>query len=70
MNFILNYFYNLHKLSDTLISKVTDGILEEVTAWQNRGLDSVYPIMYLDCIHVKARDNHVIINKAVYLAIG
>jgi len=58
------------KVSSELISKVTDGILEEVTAWQNRGLDSVYPIMYLDCIHVKARDNHVIINKAVYLAIG
>ncbi|MFU7500559.1 MAG: transposase, partial [Candidatus Tisiphia sp.] len=58
------------KVSSELISKVTDGILEEVTAWQNRALDSVYPIMYLDCIHVKARDNHVIINKAVYLAIG
>nr|WP_095568348.1 IS256 family transposase [Rickettsia sp. MEAM1 (Bemisia tabaci)] len=58
------------KVSSELISKVTDGILEEVTAWQNRALDNVYPIMYLDCIHVKARDNHVIINKAVYLAIG
>ncbi|MFP3012222.1 MAG: IS256 family transposase, partial [Rickettsia sp.] len=58
------------KVSSELISKVTDGILEEVTAWQNRALDNIYPIMYLDCIHVKARDNHVIINKAVYLAIG
>ena len=37
---------------------------------ENRCLDSVYPILYLDCIHVKARDNHTIINKAVYLAIG
>lgn len=46
------------KVSSELISKVTDGILEEVTAWQNRALDNVYPIMYLDCIHVKARDNH------------
>lgn len=58
------------KVSSELISKVTDGILEEATAWQNRALDNIYPIMYLDCIHVKARDNHVIINKAVYLAIG
>lgn len=58
------------KVSSELISKVTDGILDEVTAWQNRALDSVYPILYLDCIYVKARDNHVIINKAVYLAIG
>jgi putative transposase len=58
------------KVSADLISKVTDGVLEEITQWQNRPLDSVYPIMYLDCIHVKGRDNHVIINKAVYLAIA
>lgn len=58
------------KVSSELISKVTDGILEEVTAWQNRALDNVYSIMYLDYIYVKARDNHVIINKAVYLSIG
>ncbi|WP_341794247.1 IS256 family transposase [Rickettsia endosymbiont of Rhinocyllus conicus] len=58
------------KVSSELISKITDGILEEVTVWQNRALDSIYPIVYLDCIHVKSRDNHVIINKAVYLAIG
>ena len=58
------------KVSPELISKVTDGILEEVTAWQNRALDSIYPIVYLDCIYVKGRDNQVIINKAVYLAIG
>ena len=45
-------------------------MLEEVIAWQNRTLDSVYPIMYLDCIHVKGRDNNAVINKAVYLAIG
>ena len=58
------------KVSADLISKVTDGVLEEITQWQNRPLDTIYPIMYLDCIHVKGRDNHVIINKAVYLAIG
>lgn len=57
-------------VSKDLISTVTDGILEEVTSWQNRTLDSVYPIMYLDCIHVKGRDNNLVINKAVYLAIG
>ena len=44
--------------------------MEEVNTWQNRPLERVYPILYLDCIHLKARDNHVIINKAVYLAIG
>jgi putative transposase len=58
------------KVSPDLISKVTDGVLEEIALWQNRPLDSVYPILYLDCIHVKGRDNHIIINKAVYLAIG
>lgn len=57
-------------VSPDLISKVTDGVLEEIAIWQNRLLDSIYPIMYLDCIHVKARDNHTVINKAVYLAIG
>lgn len=56
-------------VSKDLISTVTDGVLE-VTSWQNRTLDSVYPIMYLDCIHVKGRDNNLVINKAVYLAIG
>lgn len=58
------------EISKDLISTITDGVIEEVTKWQNRSLDSIYPILYLDCIHVKARDNNVIINKAVYLAIG
>lgn len=57
-------------VSKDLISTVTDGVIEEVNSWQTRPLESVYPILYLDCIHVKARDNHTIINKAVYLAIG
>ena len=57
-------------ISKELISNITDGVLEEVTIWQNRSLDSTYPIMYLDCIHVKGRDNNMVINKAVYLAIG
>lgn len=58
------------RVSAELISKVTDGVLEDANAWQNRSLDNIYPIMYLDCIYVKARDNHVIINKAVYLSVG
>lgn len=57
-------------ISGDLISTITDGVLEEVNSWQNRPLESVYPILFLDCIHVKSRDNHTIINKAVYLAIG
>ena len=44
------------KISPDLISRVTDGVLEEISLWQNRPLDSIYPIIYLDCIHVKGRD--------------
>lgn len=58
------------EVSKELISTITDGVIDEVTKWQSSSLDSVYPILYLDCIHVKSRDNHVVINKAVYLAIG
>jgi len=57
------------EVSPTLISSVTDAVIEEVKAWQSRPLDSIYPIVYLDCIHVKVRDGSVRI-KAVYLAIG
>jgi putative transposase len=57
------------KVSPTLISSVTDAVIEEVKAWQSRPLDALYPIVYLDCIHVKVRDGSVRV-KAVYLAIG
>ena len=57
------------KVSPTLISSVTDAAIEEAKAWQSRPLDSIYPIVYLDCIHVKVRDGSVRV-KAVYLAIG
>jgi len=56
-------------VSPTLISSVTDAVIEEVKAWQARPLDALYPIVYLDCIHVKVRDGTVRV-KAVYLAIG
>jgi putative transposase len=53
------------EVSPTLISSVTDAVVEEVKAWQSRPLDSVYPIVYLDCIHVKVRDSGVVKAKAV-----
>jgi putative transposase len=58
------------EVSPTLISSVTDAVIEEVKAWQGRPLDSVYPIVYLDCIHVKIRDSGVVKAKAIYLALG
>ncbi len=57
------------EVSPTLIACVTDGVVDEVKAWQSRLLDSVYPIVYLDCIHVKVRDSGVVKAKALYLAI-
>jgi putative transposase len=58
------------EVSPGLISSVTDEVLEEVKAWQNRQLDPIYPIMYLDAIRFKVRDNGHVRSKAIYLAIG
>ncbi|HIF9433567.1 TPA: IS256 family transposase [Photobacterium damselae] len=57
-------------VSPTLISKVTDSVLEQVIEWLSRPLDEVYPIVYLDCIVIKVRQDKQVINKAVYLALG
>ncbi|ECA1326074.1 IS256 family transposase [Salmonella enterica subsp. enterica] len=57
-------------VSPSLISKVTDAVKEQVTEWQNRQLDALYPIVYMDCIVVKVRQNGSVINKAVFLALG
>ncbi len=56
--------------SPALISKVTDAVIDEVIEWQSRPLDSVYAIVYLDCIVVKIRQDKKVINKAIYLALG
>jgi|ERR1051326_2042738 putative transposase len=58
------------EVSPTLISNVTDGVLEEVRAWQGRALDQLYPIVYMDALYVKIRDNGQVQNRAVYVAIG
>ena len=57
-------------VSATLISKVTDAVIEQVVEWQSRPLDAIYPIVYLDCIVVKIRQDKQVINKAIYLALG
>jgi len=56
--------------SPALISKVTDAVIDQVIEWQARPLDAVYPIVYLDCIVLKIRQDKQVINKAVYLALG
>lgn len=57
-------------VSHSLIARVTDGLKEDIQAWQNRPLSTVYPIVYLDCIVVKVKQDQHIINKAIYLALG
>lgn len=57
-------------VSATLISKVTERVLDQVIEWQNRPLDALYPIVYLDCIVLKIRHNKRVINKSMYLALG
>lgn len=58
------------EVSPDLISSITDSVLEEVKAWQSRPLDAVYPIVFMDALRVKIRDNGHVLNKAVYLALG
>jgi len=58
------------EVSPTLISNVTDAVKQEVTAWQNRPIDAVYPIFYLDALYVKIRDTGHIQNRGIYVAIG
>jgi len=57
-------------ISPTLISRVTNAVIEQVIEWQARPLDSVYPIVYLDCLVVKIRQDKHVVNKAIYLALG
>lgn len=57
-------------VSPALISKVTDAVIDQVVEWQNRPLDTVYPIVYLDCIVLKVRLYSRVINKSVFLALG
>lgn len=58
------------EVSATLISTVTDAVLDDVKTWQSRGLDRIYPIVYLDAIMVKIKTDNQIVNKTIYLALG
>ncbi|QGU96343.1 IS256 family transposase [Clostridium bovifaecis] len=57
-------------ISSSMISKITDKVLATAAEWQNRALDSVYPIIYLDTIYFKVRSNGKIVSKAVYICLG
>src|SRR5919112_5199829 len=58
------------ELSPETISKIVDAVADEVLAWQQRPLDALYPVVYLDAIIVKVRDGGHVRNKAAHLAIG
>jgi transposase-like protein len=58
------------EISAGLVSQVTNSVMEKVVEWQNRPLDAVYPIVYLDCIVLKIRQDKRVINKAIYLVLG
>jgi len=58
------------EVSPTLISNVTNAVMEDVRAWQSRPLSTVYPILYFDAMFVKSRQEGPVRNKAVYLALG
>jgi putative transposase len=57
-------------VSPDLVSAVTDAVLEEVTSWQNRPLEAVYPLVFFDALRVKVRDESVVRNRAVHVALG
>ncbi len=58
------------EVSPEFISKVTDEVMAEVTAWQARPLEAMYPVVFFDALRVKIREDGVVRNKAVYLALG
>src|SRR5438034_7930419 len=58
------------EVSPDLISRVTDAVLDEVREWQTRPLDPVYPVVFFDALRVKIRDEGMVKNKAVYVALA
>jgi putative transposase len=57
-------------ISPAMISKITDKVMETAIAWQNRALEPVYPIVYMDAIHFKVKEEHQIVNKAAYICMA
>jgi len=58
------------EVSPDFISSVTDAVMAEVTAWQSRPLEAMYPVVFFDALRVKIREDAVVRNKAIYLALG
>ncbi len=58
------------EVSHTLVSRVTEAVIDQVITWQNRPLDEIYPVVYLDCIVIKVHQDKRVIKKSMYLALG
>jgi len=58
------------EISHTVLSQITDKIIPEIKAWQNRPLDAVYPIIWLDAMHFKVKDQGKVVHKALYNILG
>lgn len=58
------------EVSHSLVSKVTEAVIDEVVAWRNRPLDELYPVVYMDCLVVKIHQDKQVVRKSVYLALG
>ena len=58
------------EVTPEFVSKVTDAVFAEITAWQARPLETMYPVVFFDALRVKIREDNVVSNKAVYLALG
>ena len=58
------------EISPELVSKITEKVMPQVAEWQNRGLETIYPFVFMDAIHYKIRENHQIVTKAAYVVLG
>ena len=58
------------EISPELVTKITEKIMPEVTAWQNRPLEKVYPFIFMDAIHYKVKEDHRYVTKAAYVVLG
>ncbi len=58
------------EISPELVSKISEKIMPEVTAWQNRPLESIYPFVFMDAIHYKVKEDHQVVTKAAYVVLG
>ncbi len=57
------------EISPELVTKISEKLMPEVTAWQNRPLEAVYPFIFMDTIHYKVREDHLYVTKAAYVVL-